>query len=85
MDENKEELRFVPSAVSDSAGWHEIKCRRHRQCWKEGLKFCDVASTIVEDDGRAAHDKSLPEFLQFNARRKKGTSDERQAMEDPRS
>ena len=51
MDENKEELRFVRSAVSDSAGWHEIKCRCHRQCWKEGLKFCDVAATIVEDDG----------------------------------
>ena len=51
MNENKEEFRFVPSAASDSAGWHEIKCKCHRQCWKEGLNICDVASTIVEDDG----------------------------------
>ena len=25
MDESNEELSFVPSAVSDSAGWHERK------------------------------------------------------------
>ena len=51
MDENKEELRFVPSTVSRSAGWHEPKFRCDEQCRKEGFKFHDIASVMVEDDG----------------------------------
>ena len=51
MDESEEELIFVPSAVSDSAGWHELKFRCDRQCRKEGFKFFDIASAMVEDDG----------------------------------
>ena len=37
MDENKEELSFVPSAVSDSAEWHEPKFMSDRQCRKDDL------------------------------------------------
>ena len=51
MDENNEELSFVPRAVSDSAGWHEPKLRCDRQCRKEGFKFYEIASIVVEDDG----------------------------------
>ena len=31
MDENKDELSFVPSAVSGTAGWHEPKFKFHKQ------------------------------------------------------
>ena len=51
MDESKEELSFVPSAVSDSTGWHETKSRCSKQHQKEGFKFYDVASVKEEDDG----------------------------------
>ena len=51
MDETKEELSFVASAVSDSAGWHAPKFKCDRQWRKEGFKFYDIASIMVEDDG----------------------------------
>ena len=41
MDENKEELSFIPSAVSS---WHEPKLICDRQCWKKGLQYMDIAS-----------------------------------------
>ena len=49
--EDKEELGFVPRAVSDSAGWCEPKFMCDWQCRKEGFKFYDIASTMVEDGG----------------------------------
>ena len=51
MDETKEGLSFVASAVRDSAGWHEPKFKCDRQWRKEGFKFNDIASIMVEDDG----------------------------------
>ena len=47
-DEGMEELSFVPSAVSDTAGWHE----RDKKCTKEGLKFSDTTPILVEDERR---------------------------------
>ena len=52
-DEGKEELSFVPSAVSDTAGWHENRffmCEK--RCRKGGFKFCDIGAILVGDDGR---------------------------------
>ena len=58
-DEDKKEMSFVPSALSDSAGWYEPKfmCGRElkfmcdRECSKEGFKVHATASVMVEDDG----------------------------------
>ena len=36
MDENKEELSFIPSAVSSSAGWYEQQFMCDRQCREKG-------------------------------------------------
>ena len=38
--------------VSDLAGWHEHRFMCDRQCRKDGFKFYDIASIMVEDDGR---------------------------------
>ena len=51
LDENNEESSFIPSAVSSSAGWHEPKFMCDRQCGKDGFKFYDITSTMVDDDG----------------------------------
>ena len=54
-EEGMEELTFVPSAVSDSAGWHEplrVKYMCDQKCNKEGFKFYDIAAILVEDDGK---------------------------------
>ena len=53
MDENKEEFSFVPSAVSDSAGWHEPRFMCDRKCTTEDFKFHDISAIVVEDDERA--------------------------------
>ena len=53
-----------------------------RKCRKEGFKFYDLASRMVEDDGEPHTFEPLLDMLQFMARRKEGISDERQAMED---
>ena len=45
-DEGKEDMSFVPSAVSDSAQWHEPKFMCDRQGRKGGFKFCDIAARI---------------------------------------
>ena len=48
-------LDFVPSAVSDWAGWHEplrVKYMCDQKCNKEGFKFHDIAAILVEDDGK---------------------------------
>ena len=83
MVENKEELRFVQKC-SKRFSWMARNKVQVPQSMLEG-GFEDLRRS-VDNCGRrrgAAHDKSLPELLQFNARRKKGTSDDRQAMEDP--
>ena len=49
-DENKDELSFMPSAVSSSTGWHEPKFMCDRQCQQEKFNFFDIASVMVEDD-----------------------------------
>ena len=51
VDENKEELSFIPSAVSSLAGWHEPKFVCDRQCREKEFQYCDIASVMVEDDG----------------------------------
>ena len=73
MDENKEELIFIPSAASGSAGWYEPKfmCPTGR---------CQLLRHRVSNGGRrrrGAHDNLHPKMLQFEARRKKGTSVEK--------
>ena len=50
-DESLEEMGSVPSAVSDSAGWHEPLRVKH-MCDKESFKFFDIAFILVEDGGR---------------------------------
>ena len=52
IDEDTDELSFVPSAVSRSNRWHEPKFMCDRQCRKEGCKYYDIASVTVEDDGK---------------------------------
>ena len=52
MDE-KEELSFVPSAVSRTAGWHEPKLVCDRQCREDGFQVPRHASVMVVDDGEA--------------------------------
>ena len=66
MDESKEELTFVPSAVSNSGGWH---------------KFYDIASIMVEGDGEPHTLNLYLKCPQFKAKRKKGTNDKHQAAE----
>ena len=69
-----DEISFVPSAVIDSAGWHEPKLIGNRQCWKGRFQ---VLRHRVDNGGRrwrAAHDKLLHESLQSKVRRKEGTS-----------
>ena len=51
MDENTENLSFIPSAVSGSAGWHELQFMCDRQCQQKGFKYYDIASVMVGDDG----------------------------------
>ena len=51
MDVDMEELSFIPSAVSSSAGWHEPQFMCVRQCWKSGFQYFEIASVTVEDDG----------------------------------
>ena len=54
-EEGMEDLTFVPSAVSDWAGWHEplrVKYMCDQKCNKEGFKFYDIAAILVEDDGK---------------------------------
>ena len=48
MDENTEELSFIQSAVSSSAGWHEPQLMYDGQCGK-GFKYFDIASVMVEN------------------------------------
>ena len=77
MDEGKEELSFVPSAVSDSAGWREPPIHVTGYA---GRKVSHRADTVGRRR-RAAHDTLLLKQLHYEARRMKGTSDERQATE----
>ena len=49
--EDKEDMSFFPSALIESAGWYEPKFMCDRQSKKEGFKFFDIASIMVEDDG----------------------------------
>ena len=60
VDDDKclEEMGFVPSAMSESAGWHEPlrdKLLWDKKCNEEGVKFLlqknDLASIVVEADG----------------------------------
>ena len=60
--------------ASDSAGWREAR--------KEGFKFNDIASKILEDDGEPHTIKLLHKLLEFKARGEEETSGQRQAMED---
>ena len=50
MDEDKEALSLVPSAVSDSADWREPKFMYDGQCREGGFRFNEVTATLVEDD-----------------------------------
>ena len=79
MDGSKEELSFIPSAVSSSAGWfvNPHSCATGNAS-RKGFKYCDSASVVVEDDGGAAQ---LQEMQQFEAGRKKGAGDKLEAME----
>ena len=58
MHENMEELSIFPSAVSDSAEWHEPKFLCDRQCMQGGFKFYEIAAILVEDDGKP-HTRNL--------------------------
>ena len=51
-DEGMEELSFVPSAVSDTAGWHKARFMCDKRCKREGFKFYDITPFSVEDEGR---------------------------------
>ena len=56
-------MSFVPSAASDSAGWYEPKFMCDRRCRKEGFKFYDIASIMVEEDGEPHTIKPQHELL----------------------
>ena len=54
-DKNSEKMGFVPSSVSDSAGWREtlrIKYMCGKKCEEESFKFYDLASIVEEEDGK---------------------------------
>ena len=69
MDENKEELSFIPSAVSSSAAWYEPQLRCDRQRWEKGCQCYGIAPVMVADK-RAPHTTSLfQKNLQKVARR----------------
>ena len=81
MDENKQELSFIPIAVSDSAGWREPNIMCDRQFREER---CPVLRHRISDggrEGRDAHDKPLPVMSQSEARRKEGASFSQHALE----
>ena len=50
-DEHREELNFVLSAVSSSAGLQKPKVKRDRRCPEEGFKCFEIESAMVEDNG----------------------------------
>ena len=57
MDNNEslEELDFVPSAVNESADWHEplrVKYMCGKKFNEEGSKFHEIASILMEGDGK---------------------------------
>ena len=81
-DEGKEELSVVPSAVSDSAGWHEPRCMRDRQFRKEGFMFDDIVDVIVEEDGEPDTMNVCKGLLLFEASRKERTRGDWQAKDD---
>ena len=50
-----EELGLVPSAVSDSTGWHErlgVQYMYDQRCNEECFKFFDIAAILVARDGK---------------------------------
>ena len=47
-----EELSFVPSAVSDTAGWCKPRFMCGKKWRKGGFKFFDIEAILVEDEGR---------------------------------
>ena len=61
-------------------GSHEPRFMCDRQCWKEGFKYCDIASVMVEDDGEPHTIRLCKRTVTIEARRKEGASDKRQAM-----
>ena len=72
-DKSLEDLGFVSSAVSDSAGWRELLRVKHvcdKKCTEERFKFYDLAAIVVEEEWQAAHDQPLQERLWLQADRK---------------
>ena len=51
MDENTEDMSYIPIAVSNSAGWHDSKLMCDRQWQDELFQHFDIASVMVDDDG----------------------------------
>ena len=52
--EGMEELSFIPSAVTGSAGWRELLRTKYmcdKTCNTEGFSFFHIAAILVEDDG----------------------------------
>ena len=80
MDENKEELSFVPSVVSDSPGCHKARFMCYKRCKRERRLQVPHRSDNGGGRRRAAHTKLLHGLLEFEARGKERTSGERQAM-----
>ena len=80
-DLDKEEMSFVPGAVSDSVGWHEPRFMCDRHSGKDGFKFHDIASVMMEDDGEPHTRKPQLEWLKLKRIREEGTSGERHSME----
>ena len=74
MGENTEELCFIPSAVSSSAGCHEpnscVTCR----AGKKRFKYFEIPPLMVEDDGELHTMKLQQRLLPSEARRKEGAS-----------
>ena len=72
VDRDKgKELSFVPTAVSDGAGWHEPRFVCDRQCRKRRLR---APRHHGDRRWRAAHDKYRQRLTQFAAGRKKVTT-----------
>ena len=83
--EKLEELSFVLSAVSDSAGWGEplsIKYRCDNECNEEGFKFFDIAAILGGKRRQTAHDRPLSKLLQLQAGRKRRIKGDQCRVED---
>ena len=79
VNENTEELSFIPSTVSNSGDWHEPQFMCDKQCRRKGFKYSHIASVVVGDDGEPHTKKHCKEFYK---KRKDGAGCTQEGVEN---